>query len=125
MAALPVSAAKARSRWMAVGRMAPSRSSATRCTCRPSNQATAELEVPKSSPMPMRAAMPPPAIVVFPSAPEVGAAHAGIGAQRRRGLVQDHLPGLQHEAFAGNLQCQVGVLLHQQDGDAALAIDLR
>src|SRR6478736_4264822 len=100
---------------MAVGRMALPASSCTRCSRSPSNQATAEFEVPKSRPTPTR---------FRPSAPQVGAADLRIRTQRRGGIAQDHAAGLQHEPVAGDFQREVGVLLHQQDGDAAAAVDL-
>src|SRR6187549_2081063 len=100
---------------MAVGRMELPASSFTRCSRSPSNQATAEFEVPKSRPTPTR---------FRASAPQVGAAHLRIRTQRRGGVAQDDAAGLQHEAMAGDLQRKIGVLLHQQDGDAAAAVDL-
>ena len=52
------------------------------------------------------------------TAAEIRAFHALIDAQRARFVVQDDSAGLEDVAVVGNFEREVGVLFHEQDGDA-------
>src|SRR5262245_43203225 len=103
---------------MAVGMMGLPPSSLTRCNCSPSNHAAAELDVPKSRPMPNRFTPSP-----TKSTAQIGAANLRIRTQCGGVVLQDHPPRLEHKAMRGDLQREVRILLHQQDGDAVIAVD--
>src|ERR1035437_4516219 len=58
------------------------------------------------------------------STAEIRALYLRIPAQRRRVALQRDFARLQNVAKVGNFQCAVRVLLHQQNRQAALAVDL-
>src|SRR3954470_11245421 len=55
--------------------------------------------------------------------PQVELLDVFLLAQPRAGVFHHDAPGLQHVAVVRDVQGHVGVLLHQQDGGAALAVD--
>src|ERR1700704_4331266 len=57
------------------------------------------------------------------SVPEVGAAHGFVACQLMAGSFQDHATDLQDVGSARHLQCQVGVLLHDEHGQPLVAVD--
>lgn len=58
------------------------------------------------------------------SAAEIGAAHLGVGAEGGGIVLEDDAAGLHDIAAVGHFEGEIGVLFDEQDGDAALAIDL-